>query len=77
MFIFQVILQKNGPPRLCSRFHAHMETRPALSGPPRYLSTQPRPQAISLGQEPRRQSVRSPQHPARPGQKYINLALYL
>lgn len=68
---FQVILQKNGPPPRCSRFYAHMEARAVHSRAPHFLSAQPRPQPISLGEKQRQQPLIPPQHQAWPGQYYI------
>ncbi|XP_056604493.1 uncharacterized protein LOC130420952 isoform X2 [Triplophysa dalaica] len=64
-----VILQKNGPPPRCSRFYAHMEARAVHSRPPHFLSSQPRPQPISLGEKQRQQPLIPPQHQAWPGNR--------
>ncbi|XP_051546821.1 uncharacterized protein LOC127436607 [Myxocyprinus asiaticus] len=56
-----VVLRENGPPPLCSRFHAHMEACPVRYKPPHILSMHPRAGPNHLGQKQRRQTLSAPQ----------------
>ncbi|XP_051976306.1 uncharacterized protein LOC127638705 isoform X2 [Xyrauchen texanus] len=56
-----VVLRENGPPPLCSRFHAHMEACPVRYRPPHFLSVHPRAGPNHLGQRQRQQTQSAPQ----------------
>lgn len=64
---FQVIKRENGPPPLCSRFHAHMEACPVRFRTPHFLNVHSRPGTYRLGQKQQQQSLSAPQPQIWPG----------
>ncbi|XP_039524335.1 uncharacterized protein LOC120477032 isoform X2 [Pimephales promelas] len=53
--------RENGPPPLCSRFHAHMEACPVSFRTQHFLNAHSRPGPNRLGQKQQQQSLSAPQ----------------
>ncbi|XP_051748091.1 uncharacterized protein LOC127511352 isoform X2 [Ctenopharyngodon idella] len=62
-----VIKRENGPPPLCSRFHAHMEACPVRFRSPHFLNVHSRTGPNRLGQKQQQQSLSAPQPQIWPG----------